>query len=284
LGAGFAEERLNEIVISHRLWRQAFGADPAIVGRLAQVNGAAYRVVAVMPENYWFLTDTDQFWVRAVGVAGREVNASLLTTRGESKVDKHLTTLGERAQWISFNEASRVRLRAASGIVQSALLLLALLGLVQMWSLRRTLAKRRTAHWILLRNYFFLFAKALPLLAMLAILWLSLRLSAASYFAGVWALISTFVFAMLCVAVVWQSLVDQRLRCFICLRKLSMPLPLGVIGSVLFELPGTEYICAYGHGTLYVPAPTSEGLRELDWNPPAGLWAELFEASAATRG
>jgi hypothetical protein len=283
-GTGFTEEKRHEIVINYSLWRNVFGADPAIVGRLVQVNGAAYRVVAVMPEDYWFLSDTDNFWTRATGVAGREVYASLLTVRGEGKVDAHLKTIGERAQWISFKEASRVRVRAASGIVQAALMLLALLGLVQMWSLRRTLGKRRTARWILLRNYFFLFAKALPPLVMLAILWLALRLSAASYFAGVWALMSTFVFAMLCVAVVWQSLIDQRLRCFICLRKLSMPLPLGVIGSVLFQLPGTEYICAYGHGTLYVPAPTSEGLREVDWNPPAGLWAELLEPSAATRG
>jgi len=78
-------------------------------------------------------------------------------------------------------------------------------------------------------------------------------------------------------------LVDQRLRCPTCLRKLSMPLPLGVIGSVLFQLPGTEYICAYGHGTLYLPSPTSEGLREPRWRAPSGLWGELLGSSAASR-
>ncbi len=284
LGTGFTGTQRREIVISYELWQGTLGADPAIVGRLVEVSGTPYRVVAVMPHGYWFLNDTDRFWTRAVGVAGREVYASLLLRPGAGRAAKFIEALGAPVHWIPFREASRSRVYAASGIIQGALLLLALLGLVQIWSLRRTLLRHGSARWTLLRNYFFLFAKALPPLVMLAILWLAVRPSPASYFAGVWAFLSTFVFAMLCVAVVWQSLVDQRLRCFICLRKLSMPLPLGVIGSILFQLPGTEYICAYGHGTLFVPAPTSEGLRELDWNPPAGLWAELFEPSAATRG
>jgi hypothetical protein len=283
LGPGFTEAPLREIAISYRLWRENLGADPAIVGRLVEVNGTPYRVVAVMPEEYWFLSDADRFWTRALGFAGREIHASLLVRPGGGEAIEYLNTLDEPVRWDPLRAASHVQVRAAAGIVQAALILLALLGLVQMWSLRRTLEKHRTARWTLLRNYFFLFAKAVPPLVLLAILWLALRLSPASYFAGVWALISTFVFAMLCVAVVWQSLVDQRLRCIICLRQLSMPLPLGVIGSILFQLPGTEYICAYGHGTLFVPAPTSEGLRELDWNPPAGLWAELLQPSTASR-
>jgi hypothetical protein len=140
----------------------------------------------------------------------------------------------------------------------------------------------------LARNYLFLFVKAVPPLATAGVLWLAFResdmQSGTGYFGGVWSFLSTFLFALFCVAVVWQSLIDQRLRCLCCLRRLSMPLSHGVIGSILFALPGTEYICAYGHGTLYVPAPTSEGLRESRWHPPAGAWAELLGSSATPQG
>jgi hypothetical protein len=154
--------------------------------------------------------------------------------------------------------------------------------------LLRVLGRHRAPIATLARNYLFLFVKAVPPLATAAVLWLAFResdmQSGSSYFDGVWSFMSTFLFALFCVAVVWQSLIDQRLRCLCCLRRLSMPLSHGVIGSILFALPGTEYICAYGHGTLYVPAPTSEGLCEPRWHPPASAWAELLGSSATPPG
>ena len=46
-------------VISHRLWRERFGGDPAIVGRSIALNGPLFIVVGVMPQGFQYPNDTD---------------------------------------------------------------------------------------------------------------------------------------------------------------------------------------------------------------------------------
>ncbi|HET7698782.1 MAG TPA: ABC transporter permease [Vicinamibacterales bacterium] len=40
------------VVLSHRLWRQRFGADPAAIGRAVQINGERHEIIGVMPESF----------------------------------------------------------------------------------------------------------------------------------------------------------------------------------------------------------------------------------------
>jgi putative ABC transport system permease protein len=67
LGAGmpvspfFAREPM--VTISHRLWRQRFDADPAIVGKTITLNAQAFTVAGVMPAGFQFPGDTD-VWQR----------------------------------------------------------------------------------------------------------------------------------------------------------------------------------------------------------------------------
>lgn len=42
------------VVLSDRLWRSSFGADPDIVGRALMIDGTAVTVVGVMPADFWF--------------------------------------------------------------------------------------------------------------------------------------------------------------------------------------------------------------------------------------
>ncbi len=42
-------------ILSHRLWRQRFGSDPEIVGRIIDLGGAPTEVVGVLPEEFRFL-------------------------------------------------------------------------------------------------------------------------------------------------------------------------------------------------------------------------------------
>jgi putative ABC transport system permease protein len=43
-----------EVILSHRLWRDQFGADRAILGHAIELNGASYSVVGVMPAGFTF--------------------------------------------------------------------------------------------------------------------------------------------------------------------------------------------------------------------------------------
>jgi putative ABC transport system permease protein len=51
------------VVISDRLWRSRYNADPAIVGRQLRFNGQAYTVAGVMPPRFHYPDDVD-VWQR----------------------------------------------------------------------------------------------------------------------------------------------------------------------------------------------------------------------------
>src|SRR3954470_2278685 len=63
LGAGFPRapfySRETLVVISHRLWRERFAGDPAIVGKTVALNGPLFTVVGVMPPGFQYPNDTD---------------------------------------------------------------------------------------------------------------------------------------------------------------------------------------------------------------------------------
>jgi predicted permease len=69
VGAGFPHNGplfiANELiaVISDRLWRTRYGADPSIIGRPLSLNGTAYTVVGVMPARFHYPDDID-VWQR----------------------------------------------------------------------------------------------------------------------------------------------------------------------------------------------------------------------------
>ena len=67
IGRGFrAGEDLDgqplQVLLSHRIWRDEFASDPAILGRSVRLNGEFARVLGVMPEGFGFPSD-DDCWV-----------------------------------------------------------------------------------------------------------------------------------------------------------------------------------------------------------------------------
>jgi hypothetical protein len=46
------------VVISYRLWQQAFNGDPGIIGRTIGLNGKAFEVMGIMPKEYFGLDAT----------------------------------------------------------------------------------------------------------------------------------------------------------------------------------------------------------------------------------
>ncbi len=50
------------VVVSHRLWTDALGRDPAAVGRTLTLDGTPYTVIGVMPEAFYFPTPEQELW------------------------------------------------------------------------------------------------------------------------------------------------------------------------------------------------------------------------------
>jgi predicted permease len=68
LGRAFSEAEDVEngaqvVVLSDELWRTRFGADPAILGRMARIDGEAHEVIGVMPAGFAYPSSDTRLWV-----------------------------------------------------------------------------------------------------------------------------------------------------------------------------------------------------------------------------
>lgn len=81
---------------------------------------------------------------------------------------------------------------------------------------------------------------------------------------------------------IYLSLLDQRYRCRVCLRRLRMPVETGSWSKMLqFGRPSIEYICIYGHGRLNIAELQITGIENPHWErSPEDYWAELCATGA----
>ena len=128
---------------------------------------------------------------------------------------------------------------------------------------RRRSGRIRTPYWA----YYCAKSVLLPL-ALTLVIWeftraTSITLTGGTTFVAepffVWLVILNFG------GIVWWCLADQRARCRACLRTLQYPVRIGSLGAVLFDHSGTELVCCQGHGSLYVPAVSSDYVQSAGW-------------------
>ena len=78
------------------------------------------------------------------------------------------------------------------------------------------------------------------------------------------------------VGLFYLSILDQRYRCRVCLRRLRMPIETGSWSKMLqFGRPHIQYICVYGHGKLNIPELHLTGTDIREWTAHADYWEEL---------
>jgi putative ABC transport system permease protein len=92
-GPFYSNERIA--VISDRLWRQRYRADPSIVGRTLSVNAGEYVIVGVAPPNFNFPDDVD-LWLRL----GWDLNK-------HSRAAHFMETVGRLKPGVTVEQASR---------------------------------------------------------------------------------------------------------------------------------------------------------------------------------
>ena len=59
-------------VLGHRMWATVFGSDPAIVGRVLDIDGDMRRVIGVMPDGFRFPMSEDMWVPLRIDTAGAE--------------------------------------------------------------------------------------------------------------------------------------------------------------------------------------------------------------------
>ena len=111
---GEADDGAPVVVLDHALWRNRFGADPAVVGRTVRINAGTFTVVGVAPEGF-------EGGQRAFGGVDAWVPLEALAGGGASRRaergSRGLTLLGRLQPGVSLEEA-----RARYAVVASQLL------------------------------------------------------------------------------------------------------------------------------------------------------------------
>ena len=96
------------VIIGHRLWRERFDADVAILGRTLRLNGQAATIVGVMPEGMRFYDNADLWAPLTVDLAKREDLDSLIF-EVFGRLRRGVTPDGAEAELTSIAQRSAVR-------------------------------------------------------------------------------------------------------------------------------------------------------------------------------
>ena len=164
------------------------------------------------------------------------------------------------------------------------------LGLVLLWAvldLLRFLRHPGQAGHICRRLRFegFLLSKSAIALAVLDGCWLILRDPSLRVLrdspSGEILVAWFWLFGLAAAGLLYWSLLDQRYRCRVCLRRLRMPVPTGSWSTPLLNRPGTEYICTFGHGKVNVAGVRLFGMEPARWTYNRDYWHELVEKEHA---
>lgn len=93
------------VVLSHELWRTAFNADPAIVGRGITVDDKSYTVIGVMPQGFEFpiQTPAPQLWTSLADDAYDPTGDKPVTAQRGAHM---LTMVGRLRPGVSLDQAS----------------------------------------------------------------------------------------------------------------------------------------------------------------------------------
>jgi hypothetical protein len=275
----------SAVVLDHQTWVSRFHANPRVVGSAVQVGGETYRVAAVLPASFRFLSRQPAVYVVEPNLSSGRVMLVARAKPGtsESKLRAELTKIAENSTYYFFNSTLRV------GFLETALLtpvrffcIAVLLSTLLILIVCRVRVRRLRIAFdaqhcrATARRVLFFLGKATLALAFVFIAGLESSRSQSAVLLGsrdpasgpflVW------LYIVGTMGVLFWSLADQRARCRVCLRLLCFPVRIGCPGCLLLEWSGTELLCTEGHGVLHVP------LLAPSWDEESEHWISMDES------
>ena len=277
------------VVIDQRTWKSIFHRNPHIIGTPIVIGRDAYRIAAVLPADFQFLTRRPSVFVVRHWFSDH-VNVIARTRPGVTlpKLDRELVGISEDVTYDFFK--SQLRMSYLEDELRTPLLLFGVAAgaavFFALWA-SRVRGRQFRAAWRLghrvatvRRCLFFLTKTALALsIAFVAGLeWArsqsAILFSTSDPASGPFLL---WLYILAAMGVLFWAVADQRARCRICMRLLCFPVRIGCPGCLLLDWSGTELLCSQGHGVLHVPhmAPSWEEESER-WISLDESWKSLF--------
>ena len=272
-----ADER--RVVLSDAFQRRYFGAAPDIVGRTLTLDGKEYSIRAVMPPDFWFLSRGVHFWVLLPSrpnyfvstVARVRSGGDVRRARAEVlDIEKRLSGAVRPMPLRLLQDYLYTDGRTALYLTILGLTVVGCIGISYVYALWRSDGSATERFLIAARSWAFLLMKAGAGLLILLTIWVLVTGGAVRLrdeVAGFSGTRIAFEWALLllgCGVIRWAVL-DQNARCPVCLCRLRMPVVTGSWSSLVMDRPGTEYICPYGHGRLYVPGTRLLNAAPMRW-------------------
>lgn len=284
-----ARSELPRLILSERIWREKFGANPAIVGTVLLVGSRLAKVAGIAPGDSWRLPGNSDAWLLEPD--------SEISPNGRGYVVAHLTRSGRSAMWGGLvNIASYDSQRSEHDFLGKSLeqqtpgprniywfgVFLALLALpaIASVSLAEYCFSAHKPSWT--RRAVRLGFLGMKVVAIMLITYFSavdLAYWHSPVFSHTGAYVQLFTsFAVFLFGMRW-AILDQRQRCPVCLRRVINPAQVGLASRTFLAWNGTELICADGHTLLHIPGLPTSWFSTQRWLYLDTSWDFLFAGS-----
>jgi hypothetical protein len=280
---------MPEVILSEKLWKREFGADPHLAGERVRLGARTARIAGVAPDGSLELPGKVDAWLLDPDA---EVGAG-----GAGYVVAHLTAMGAAEMWTSCVHIAANRpdgseddllgvslqeWRPAPETLYLFAVFLALLSLPALTSVslgeysmnaQKTSWPRRIYRWSFLTAKVALFLPIVYFVSLdLAYGCTTLGREQAVYI----QLIATFA---ICLFGLRWVLKDQRQRCPVCVRRVTHPAQVGQASRTFLDWNGTEMMCMGGHTLLHVPSLPTSWFGTQRWLYLDTSWGFLFAGS-----
>jgi hypothetical protein len=282
---------MPRLVLSERMWKQKFAANPEIVGTLLLVGSRPVRVAGIAPGDAWRLPGDGDAWLlqpeSEFSPSDRGYVVAHLTQSGRSKMWGGLVNIttydSQRSEHDFLGKSLEAQVPSPANIYWFGVLL-ALLALPAVAS-------------VSLAEYCFSSQKPSKIRRALRLGFLGMKIALillVSCFSSIdiayWhspafspsgayvQLVATFA---VCLFGARWALLDQRQRCPVCLRRVTNPAQVGLASRTFLAWNGTELICADGHALLHIPGLPTSWFSTQRWLYLDTSWDFLFAGSGA---
>jgi hypothetical protein len=229
----------------------AVSANPKDIGHSIQLDGQTYRITGAVPANFQFTYVRPRYWIPLnLGSLPRRLGVVGLLRAGVS-VDHAQHDLGVGVMPMSRLPSDTILFYAGAFLLALALVTVRVVYDRAFWAHVSGGLRRSWRFWLFCIGKTALAAGLVTVAAIEVRFGITLTPTGARdplvLLLATWPLLLAFGGALL-----W-SWIDQRLRCRTCLRRLDLPVHMGILGASLFDPTGVESVCPIGHGALYEP-------------------------------